>query len=515
MATAGPTVSPLSPRWNPALHQPVLSLPQHFGIFALMCYVFVLLTRLPEILSIHFGSSFSVVLATTVVAFLTCLISGQFRVLALSRLTLFYFALHAWFAATIPFSTWRFGSLSALRGIAQYAGMYLLIPLLARTERHLRLLAWSICASTLGVLVYTTAYAKFEKEDYARISTGLGRFGNSNDLALFLLMGMPFWMYLAVSSRYNILIRVFAGLEIAASVLQCLRTGSRGALLTLLLMAVALFFNASVANKARIAVLAVAVALLAFTIVPDSVRNRLASVVDSSRDESAAQSSAGRLMLLRESLEITARRPVFGVGLGVYVDAVLGISKADGQYKPFQQVPHNTFTTISAETGLPGLFLYLGCLITAWRSIWKARSTALRIPGMEDLYLLCGCIALAMLVFTWNNLFFSLTGDIFFYMTSGLALAAYAVVGERHQAYNAATRAPLAAASAAGDGPAGLPESEATASPDDDSETTSYPWLQPAGAAGPVRPRRDANSGNDASSQYGNVPWARNPRRRP
>ena len=513
MATAVPPATPLSPHWDPALHQPVLSLPQHFGIVALVAYLFVLLVRLPEILSIHLGSSYSVVLISTVVTFLCAAISGQFRTLTLSRLTLFYVLLHLWFTFTVPFSAWRFGSFTALRGIAQCAGMYLFIALLVRTERHLRLAAWSVCASTLGVLVYTALFARFEREEYERISTGLGRFGNSNDLALFLLMGMPFWMYVAASKRYNAAIRIFAALEIAASVLQCLRTGSRGALLTLILLAAVLFFVVSIANKARILVLAVGVALLAATVVPDSVRNRLASVLDSSRDQSAAQSSTGRMLLLKESLEITARRPIFGVGLGVYVDAVRGITEAEGQRRAFQQVPHNTYTTISAETGVPGLLLYLGCLVTAWLAVWRARSITLRIPRMDDLSLLCGCIALSLLVFAWNNFFFSLTGDVFFYMSCGMCMAAYAVAVERKQAYRVATAVP-AGTGAVGAGPA----ADATPEQTGDAETTSYPWLQTAAASGsrrmaPVQP--DPAAATDSTGQYGDVPWARNPRRRP
>lgn len=524
MATAVPPASPLSPRWDPASHQPALSLPQHFGIIALMLYVFVILVRLPEMLSIHFGSSFSVVLIATAVAFLSVLLSGGFRVLTLSPLTAFLVLLHGWFAFTIPFSTWRFGSLTTLRVMGQSAGLYPFVALLVRTERHLRLAVWSVCASTLGVLVYTAVYARFQQDDYARISTGIGRFSNSNDLALFLLMGIPFWLYVMASPRYNSAIRIFAGLEVAASVLQCLRTGSRGALLTLILLSVVLFVMVSVANKTRIALLAVAVTFLATTVVPESVQNRLASVVDDSLDKSAAQSSAGRMMLLRESLEITARHPVFGVGLGVYADAVLGISRAEGHYKAYQQVPHNTFTTISAETGIPGLILYLGCLITALQAVWKARSVASRVPGMEDLSLLSGSIALSWLVFVFNNFLFGLAGDMFFYLTCGLCMAAYVVALKGNQAYQAATAAPQPAATSTGStatGPGQQPQQQQP----EDSESTAYPWLQPAAVssarragfggrtATPVQPPDPA--ADDSASQYGDVPWARNPRRQP
>lgn len=525
MATAGLPASPLSPRWDPALHQPVLSLPQHFGIIALMAYIFVLLVRLPEILAIHFGSSFSVVLSATIFAFVSALLSGNFQALTQSRLTLFYVLLHGWFAFTIPFSTWRFGSFNALRVMGQSAGMYFFISLLVRTERHLRLAAWAICASTLGVLVYTTAFARFDSETYARISIGLGRFGNPNDLALFLMMGIPFWMYVAVSRRYHVVIRFLAGLEIAASVLQCLRTGSRGALLTLILVAVVLFLTVSIANKARIALLVVSVAFLAITLVPDSVQNRLASVVDTTRDQSAAQSSAGRMALLVESLNITASHPVFGVGLGVYVDAVRGLSEAAGRFKPWQQVPHNTFTTISAETGVLGLIFYLGCLISAWQAVWRARKMALRIPGMEDLGLLCGCVGLAFLIFVWNNLFFSLTGDVLFYMTCGMCMAAYVVTMERNRAYLtsvAATGRTSAHGASAGGGGAEQQQQQ------EDPGAPSYPWLEPAATsssrrsrvgsattAAPDEPTATAKPGDDTTGQYGDAPWARSPRRRP
>jgi len=467
--------------------------PQRFGIYVLVFYLFVVLTRLPEILSIHVGHNGSIVLISTLAALALVVLSGSFQNLGASRLTIYLVLMHLWICLTVPFSLWRGGSIQTLRMLLQVAPMYVFIGLLIRGERQFRLALGSVAASTLFILAYTMIVAVPEDGD-SRLATLKGRFGNSNDLALFLLIGLPFWIYFAVSPRFHIVWRLIAGIEIGVSLFQILRTGSRGGLITVLVLGVVLFFISSAANKLRIAVLAVATILISVPLVPDSVRNRLASLTDSSVDESASGSATARMNLLLESIRVTARYPLFGAGLGMYTDAAAEMSLAEGSMK-LRQVPHNTFTSISAETGLPGLLFYLLCLGAGTHAVVRARRLARAIPGMQDYALMCGCLLLTLGIFVLNNFFFSLPGDLLFYLVCGLCLASLAVAQEKYSLYHASLVAvPAATTKPASSGPA----VEAAAPVGRSSRTAG-------GAASAGKP----------GSQYGDVPWARSPRRGP
>jgi len=73
-------------------------------------------------------------------------------------------------------------------------------------------------------------------------------------------------------------------------------------------------------------------------------------------------SARERFALLQTAVRMIGNRPVLGVGLGAYAQANARYSPAVGQ-----RDTHNTYLNIAAETGLPGLVLFLGLVTSVLR----------------------------------------------------------------------------------------------------------------------------------------------------
>lgn len=74
-----------------------------------------------------------------------------------------------------------------------------------------------------------------------------------------------------------------------------------------------------------------------------------------------------RRLLLKESIAVTLRRPIFGVGVGNFPVYVNGMNKEEGRLKEAWHGTHNTYTQLSSETGIPGLAIFIGILVVSWR----------------------------------------------------------------------------------------------------------------------------------------------------
>jgi O-antigen ligase len=86
-----------------------------------------------------------------------------------------------------------------------------------------------------------------------------------------------------------------------------------------------------------------------------------ATIIDADPEHSAEQ----RFEILKTGLHIFADHPLLGVGIGCY-------GLANDRYAPElgTRDAHNTYVSLAAETGIPGLLLWLGLV---WSVIAQAR----------------------------------------------------------------------------------------------------------------------------------------------
>jgi O-antigen ligase len=144
----------------------------------------------------------------------------------------------------------------------------------------------------------------------------------------------------------------------------------------------------------------------------------------------AENSTNARKEVLNESLGLTLKHPVVGVGPGQFRVAAAAQSKDEGVRALWLET-HNTYTQISSETGIVGLLLYLSMiffsLVPVWKDLRLARRTGNRLPQHEYARALLICSA-GLLT---NCIFTSVAYQYYWPLLCGLGVAYQRVTNTR------------------------------------------------------------------------------------
>jgi hypothetical protein len=270
-------------------------------------------------------------------------------------------AMFVWQVLCVPFSFYISGALAVVTErcvkaliVALLVG--LVVDSLGQLRRLIFIQASSVAFMTfVSVLIYKGG----------RMGGVLGGvFDNPNDLAMNIALNFPLClMFLMLAKSPIVKFLWFAGLLVMARGLML--TYSRSGFLA---MGVALIFSLwefGVRNKRYYLLAAAAFCAIALLIVgPQSYGDRIKSIF-SSDVQVYGDAKEARMELLMQSLETTARRPLFGVGPGQFA-----------AYTGLWRVTHNTYTELSAECGIPVLVLFLLVIRECFRNLVRIRRTA-------------------------------------------------------------------------------------------------------------------------------------------
>lgn len=274
---------------------------------------------------------------------------------------------------TVPFSpVWRGGALQGVSDFSKVAVIILVMVLSVSTVARLRYLIL-IQAASVAVLAATSVW----KGRYyqGRLQGVSSTFGNSNDLALIIVVSLPLCLVFLFRSRSRLRKTVWAAAMLVMTY-AVFRTSSRAGLISLTIAAGICLWEFAVKGRRRYLLVVVGVVGVVFMVFFGSgVMNRFRSPdSDTSEgtpaanadEESAAQSSEQRRALFIQSLRVTAQHPLFGVGPGNF-------SVVSGNW----HVTHNSYTQMSSECGVPALVLYI---LILWNGFANLRS-AKRLAG--------------------------------------------------------------------------------------------------------------------------------------
>jgi putative inorganic carbon (hco3(-)) transporter len=241
--------------------------------------------------------------------------------------------------------------------------IFIVIVNATRTQSRLRLLIWLAFAVSLYLSFYAVSdYSNgiFREGTAAnnnqRIGGAIrGLFGNSNDLAMHLVTMVPLAVGFAFATKglvKRLLYIGFAVLFVAAIVV----TFSRGGFLGLFIAMLVLVRKIGRKNKllSTGALVVALLALLAFA--PASYSGRLSTILSSSSDITG--SSSQRTEILKRSIWVTLRYPLFGVGIENF------------HFKSVHElVTHNAYTQVSSEMGIPALIFYVMFMVYPLRRL--------------------------------------------------------------------------------------------------------------------------------------------------
>lgn len=267
----------------------------------------------------------------------------------------------------IPFSFWPGGSMHDFNEIFLKVLLVfiLMVNTIDRPERLDRII-WVIvlCAGYISLRAVIDYGRGVHLVEGNRIAGAVGGiFGNPNDLALNMVVFMPFavvWGFREGSS----LGRGAALFSAVCMLATIILTRSRGGALGLVAMIVLLMIRSYRVRPAIPATVLVLV-LASVPMAPASFWDRMSSITDESRDPTGSREA--RKDLLKEATRVFLAHPVFGIGLGQFVNF-----DPDNR-KEAWRVTHNATLQVAAELGILGLVPFGFLIYRAWSASRTAR----------------------------------------------------------------------------------------------------------------------------------------------
>jgi len=254
---------------------------------------------------------------------------------------------------TAPFSIWFGGAIGTFKEIySKIILIYLLMVNVLTTPRRIERINW--------LLVLASGYLAFRAVlDYVRgnhlVENGRvegsvgGIFKNPNDLALNMVALLPLAIFVALRPGPTLRRATAAGcalMMLGAIVASHSRAGTLGLATMLGVLGILL-----IKRHPGLVIGGVIVVALAAPMLPSSYWNRIASITDSSLDETGSREA--RRQLLHESFQAFIENPITGVGAGQFKNW-----NPEGRQQPWRE-SHDVLLQVAAELGVLGLALLL------------------------------------------------------------------------------------------------------------------------------------------------------------
>lgn len=313
--------------------------------------------------------------------------------------------------AESPAGAWKTFSEMLLKTIV----IFVVIVNVVRTELRLKLLI----LLALGVSVYLSINAindyrlgvfRFGEMQTQRIAGVIkGLFENSNDLALHLVTMIPLAVALGISGR-NPLKKLFYFGIAALMVGAVTATFSRGGFIGLIAASFVLFRR--LAKKNRVATTAglVFAVILFVALAPGAFSNRLSTIFNSAADVTGSASQ--RTEVLKRSILVTLRFPIFGVGIGNF------------RYKsPRNLETHNAYTQVGAEMGWAAMLVYIMFLVHPLRRMRLVERETDTSPDQRQLHYLAIGLQASLVGFMFSSFFGAVAYQWYIYYLVGYAVA--------------------------------------------------------------------------------------------
>ncbi|MCL4402430.1 MAG: O-antigen ligase family protein [Acidobacteria bacterium] len=388
-------------------------------------------SRTSDQIAIHLGGYFAVVRIISISALVLTALSGGIRRALSARPAIFLTAFAFWLLLATPFSIWKGGSVNMLVNVwfKSYIFYVTIAGLLITTNqcrKAMYAIAWG--AMLVAALSFFIAPETIERLQFGQTGT----LGNPNDLAFFLNISIPACVLMLASRGSSRFLKAAGGAGALLLLLLSFRTGSRGGLIVMAVLLAMLFFRCPRKFKPLMAGAALLSVLIAVALAPADVLDRYRLLFADSpaggrnalsmEEQRAVASSESRMSLLLTSMRYTAEHPLFGVGPGMFGVAAADDPKIKSLGLGWMQ-PHNTYTQISSEAGLPALLFYLLAMAFCLRTNFAIYR---RLRGQQEFADIANCayvLFASLVVFTVNGFFMGIAYSYYFPTLAGLTVA--------------------------------------------------------------------------------------------
>jgi O-antigen ligase len=295
--------------------------------------------------------------------------------------------------------------------------IFIVLVNVTRTERRLKLMIglafavsiylsfWAVSDYSNGIFREGTAY-----NNNQRIGGAIrGLFGNSNDLALHLVTMVPLAIGFAFTSKNFVKRILYIGLG-ALFVAAVVVTFSRGGFLGLFIAILVLLRKIGRKNKLLSTGALVVAMVTLLSLAPGTYFDRIGTIFNSASDSTG--SSSQRTEILKRSVRVTLRYPLFGVGVGNF------------HHKSVHElVTHNAYTQVSSEMGIPALVIYLMLMIYPLRRLRQIEAETENRPDKRRFHYLSIGIQASIVAYMVSSFFGAVAYQWYVYFIVGYAVA--------------------------------------------------------------------------------------------
>jgi hypothetical protein len=317
----------------------------------------------------------------------------------------------------IPFAAWRGGAYDTVinkfsKGVIVAILIYMVTTSVKEVRRLLAIQAGTIALVTVAsVFVHDTI-------DGRLMGIQKGILENPNDLAINIAINFPLCVAFFFAAK-KMLWKLFWAACLGFLMWGVIATYSRSGLLAMVVTVAICIWEFGIKGKRRVVLVsAVFIGMIAVgvVIVTPNYLIRIESIVRGDIEGSGDRGSLeARQQLLKDSLKLMVKHPIFGVGPGNF-----------SSYTQTWRVAHNTYSELGAETGVPGVFLFLLLLVFTLRKIRGVR----KLPGYEtseDIRLWTSALWAAMAAYMAGAVFASTEYNLFPYFMVGYISAVYQI----------------------------------------------------------------------------------------
>lgn len=272
-----------------------------------------------------------------------------------------------WICITYVFSYNVEGSTDMLKKVLKIDFMILVSIALLSTRKHINTFVWVIVLSLGFYGVKGGIFTIATGGNYLVWGPG-GFIGGNNEIALALIMVIPFMYYLLLQAdRKWVKYGLVAAMLLSAA--AAIGSHSRGALLAIAAMAFYMWLKAPRKFLVGSALFITGSALLA--LMPEMWEARMGTIANYEQDASAM----GRINAWWNAYNVATSR-ITGAGFDMYTPQIFALYAPD----PIDiHAAHSIYFQVLGEHGFIGLFLFLGM----WYSVWRTATWLIKNGGKE------------------------------------------------------------------------------------------------------------------------------------
>jgi len=354
--------------------------PRDWGYIGLLAFTAVLLVRpqdsIPGLSSLHLAEVCALI---GIGPMLLHRFARRLPVFRVTGETIGVVVLGLAILVTVPFSIWPGGALEQFTDY--YLKTFLVFVLMMNTlttPQRLERINWLIvlCMGYIaarGVFDYARGVNLLEGGRLAGAVSGM--FGNPNDLAMNMVTFMPAGAIFAMSRHQPVWRRLIAAGIVVLMMATIVFTKSRGGVLGLCVMLLALVVLGAKVRPGFAAIVIVSV-LAATPFMPESFWTRMASMFDEQIDKTQfTGSSEARRIVMKEGINTFLERPFTGVGAGQFKNY-----NPPGRKERWRET-HNALIQVAAETGILGLLAFSYLIVRAGIAAAATRKMLKRPTG--------------------------------------------------------------------------------------------------------------------------------------